>query len=139
MIGILGFAAIWGVAQWRRLRRGAFWGLWVGWWAGLLALTYPVWQAERALDASGTLRLPGPFVGGDFVGWVVLGVLVSMVMAYRLLLGHLRSRIAVQDEAVPVAAGAFSEAELGRYARHITLREIGGAGQRALKNARVLV
>src|SRR5205085_12264919 len=29
--------------------------------------------------------------------------------------------------------------ELERYARHIVLREIGGPGQAALKNARVLV
>jgi adenylyltransferase/sulfurtransferase len=33
----------------------------------------------------------------------------------------------------------LSDAELDRYARHIVLREIGGAGQVALKNARVLV
>ncbi|NHX27223.1 molybdopterin-synthase adenylyltransferase MoeB, partial [Escherichia coli] len=35
--------------------------------------------------------------------------------------------------------GTFSEAELERYARHIVLREVGGPGQKALKNARVLV
>src|ERR1700742_4605554 len=29
--------------------------------------------------------------------------------------------------------------ELERYARHIVLREVGGPGQQALKNARVLV
>lgn len=33
----------------------------------------------------------------------------------------------------------FSEDELERYARHIALREIGGAGQARLKRARVLV
>ncbi|MCA1198897.1 molybdopterin-synthase adenylyltransferase MoeB [Sphingomonas sp. R647] len=33
----------------------------------------------------------------------------------------------------------FSDAELERYARHIVLPEIGGAGQAALKAARVLV
>lgn len=33
----------------------------------------------------------------------------------------------------------FSEAELGRYARHIVLRELGGPGQKRLKQARVLV
>ena len=35
--------------------------------------------------------------------------------------------------------GAFSDAELDRYARHIVLREVGGMGQRRLKEARVLV
>jgi molybdopterin/thiamine biosynthesis adenylyltransferase len=34
---------------------------------------------------------------------------------------------------------AFSQAELERYARHIILPEVGGAGQQALKKARVLV
>ncbi|KQM93120.1 molybdopterin biosynthesis protein MoeB [Sphingomonas sp. Leaf22] len=33
----------------------------------------------------------------------------------------------------------FSDAELDRYARHLVLREIGGAGQAALKAARVVV
>ncbi|GAA0596699.1 molybdopterin-synthase adenylyltransferase MoeB [Paenochrobactrum glaciei] len=33
----------------------------------------------------------------------------------------------------------FSELELERYARHIIMREIGGAGQQKLKKARVLV
>ena len=33
----------------------------------------------------------------------------------------------------------FGAAELDRYARHIVLREIGGPGQKALKEARVLV
>lgn len=39
----------------------------------------------------------------------------------------------------PMQTGAFSERELGRYARHIVLREIGGPGQKRLKQARVLV
>ena len=33
----------------------------------------------------------------------------------------------------------LSPEELERYARHIVLREVGGPGQAALKNARVLV
>ncbi|MFD1034573.1 HesA/MoeB/ThiF family protein [Sphingomonas hankookensis] len=34
---------------------------------------------------------------------------------------------------------SFSDAELDRYARHLVLREVGGAGQAALKAARVVV
>jgi molybdopterin/thiamine biosynthesis adenylyltransferase len=34
---------------------------------------------------------------------------------------------------------SFSDAEIERYARHLVLREIGGAGQQALKAARVLI
>ena len=33
----------------------------------------------------------------------------------------------------------LSPAELERYARHIVMQEIGGAGQQKLKKARVLV
>ncbi len=36
-------------------------------------------------------------------------------------------------------SSSFSAQELNRYARHIMLREIGGPGQKRLKNARVLV
>jgi len=39
----------------------------------------------------------------------------------------------------PEDAGPFTSTELDRYARHIVLREIGGAGQKALKDAKVLV
>ncbi|HRK43186.1 MAG TPA: HesA/MoeB/ThiF family protein, partial [Gemmobacter sp.] len=51
-------------------------------------------------------------------------------------LGWLRAR--APQASVPEAA-AFSEAELGRYSRHMLLREIGGPGQQRLKQARVLV
>lgn len=61
-------------------------------------------------------------------------------LARRILLKTIRARA---PEAVPAAspepAGRFSGAELDRYARHILLREIGGPGQKKLKNARVLV
>ena len=33
--------------------------------------------------------------------------------------------------------GLFAPSELERYARHIVLREIGGPGQKALKQAKV--
>ena len=39
----------------------------------------------------------------------------------------------------PPRAASFSETELDRYARHIVLREIGGPGQKALRDAKVLV
>lgn len=38
-----------------------------------------------------------------------------------------------------MSGSPFSPTELERYARHIIMREIGGAGQQKLKNARVLV
>lgn len=74
--------------------------------------------------------------GGSVVPWLMLGGIVALVLAYRAGLRWLRAR------AVPVAEAApqtFKETELNRYARHIVLREIGGKGQKRLKNARVLV
>lgn len=46
---------------------------------------------------------------------------------------------APEPEPEPQPEPTYSETELDRYARHIMLREIGGPGQKALKQARVLV
>ncbi len=82
--------------------------------------------------------------GGSLTEWLVIGVGVGLILAYRAGLGRLRARAAAveaaRDLAAPVVqSGPFSAEELERYARHITLRDIGGAGQRALKEASVLV
>lgn len=76
--------------------------------------------------------------------WLILGGVAVLIMAYRFALQRLRMRAeaaeAARDEASPRAPqGPFSAEELERYARHITLPDIGGAGQLALKNAKVLV
>jgi molybdopterin/thiamine biosynthesis adenylyltransferase len=70
-------------------------------------------------------------------GWVVLGGIAAMVFGYRAVLGLLRERHGKPK--VEEVGGAFRAAELDRYSRHILLREIGGPGQRRLKDARVLV
>ncbi|MEZ5777887.1 MAG: molybdopterin-synthase adenylyltransferase MoeB [Paracoccaceae bacterium] len=76
-------------------------------------------------------------LGGDLRAWGALGIGVGVVLGYRALLGMVRARA----REAPAAQGGsgFSEAELDRYARHIVLREIGGMGQRKLKEAKVLV
>lgn len=73
--------------------------------------------------------------------WLILGGMVALVLAYRYGLGILRDRAntAQQSASPEQRAGAFTETELNRYARHIILREVGGAGQKRLKDARVLV
>ncbi|MCC5971905.1 MAG: HesA/MoeB/ThiF family protein [Pararhodobacter sp.] len=78
--------------------------------------------------------------GGDARPWMVLAGVLAMVLGYRAGLGALRRR-AVGRDAVPGSAPApvFSDTELNRYARHMILREVGGPGQRKLKEARVLV
>jgi molybdopterin/thiamine biosynthesis adenylyltransferase len=77
-------------------------------------------------------------IGGSLPGWLGLGAVAVLVLAYRALLARLRAR-AVEPVQATLRPGSFSEAELDRYARHIMLREIGGPGQKKLKAARVLV
>lgn len=74
--------------------------------------------------------------GGDPRPWGVLALVVLMVWGYRRLLTRLRARA---PDVAPTTQPLFSEAELTRYARHLMLREVGGPGQKALKQARVLV
>jgi molybdopterin-synthase adenylyltransferase len=133
MIGLLGFAAVLIAGRMMGLPRWLVWWLLGMWWLVLMALTFPVWQAREVAV------LPAPFVGGDFVGWFVLAVLVGIVVGYRTLLRRIRARMEPPIAAPKVPSSALSEAEIARYARHITLREIGGPGQKALKGASVLV
>lgn len=73
--------------------------------------------------------------------WLLLVVAVAAAWGYGLALGRVRAEAARRQrpEAPRPPPGAFSPAELQRYARHITLREIGGPGQNRLRAARVLV
>jgi len=82
--------------------------------------------------------------GGSADPWLILGGGVALVLAYRVLLGRLRGRAASleaeREATLPSrASGPFTDEELERYARHITLPDIGGGGQLALKQAKVLV
>lgn len=74
--------------------------------------------------------------------WLMLGGFGTIAALYgRLVLG-LRRRADTRRPEAAIAArpsGAFSETELDRYARHIVLREIGGPGQKRMKQARILV
>ncbi|MFM2390707.1 MAG: molybdopterin-synthase adenylyltransferase MoeB [Pseudomonadota bacterium] len=141
MIGLLGFAGLFFASRSNAIPRWLFWWLVVMWWVALLAFTLPVLLEERRIDPSGAMRLPAPFVGGDFLGWLTLGVLAGIIMAYRVVLRRIRARhvapVAATQPALPT--GALQPDEITRYARHITLREIGGPGQKALKGASVLV
>jgi molybdopterin/thiamine biosynthesis adenylyltransferase len=77
--------------------------------------------------------------GGTPALWLLIAGLAGLVYGYRALLMRVKARA---GPGVPVEAPrseTFSESELERYARHIVLREIGGAGQTRLRNARILV
>lgn len=77
--------------------------------------------------------------GGSAAPWLLLTGFVVLAFAYGWVLRYLRNRAAPAGETTSQPAGTFSETELNRYARHIVLREVGGSGQKALKNAKVLV
>ncbi|CUH54338.1 HesA/MoeB/ThiF family protein [Shimia marina] len=80
--------------------------------------------------------------GGSLAMWLLLGGAVALVLAYSSMLQRLRRRAdanqAVQGQE-DNAQALFSDTELNRYARHIVLREVGGLGQKKLKDAKVLV
>ena len=104
---------------------------WRAFWAGILAL----WVA--GMLASGLLPPDHPFhrqVGSDWRAWALPLLLVAAALVYRAGLARLKSRIpAPQTTEFP--KGPFTPEELTRYARHILLREVGGPGQRRLKEA----
>jgi len=74
--------------------------------------------------------------------WLILGGFGGLALLYAQLVKALRRKAEVQAdkrESQGLALPVFSGAELDRYARHIVLRELGGPGQKKLKQARVLV
>ncbi|MEJ6399070.1 HesA/MoeB/ThiF family protein [Yoonia sp. 208BN28-4] len=79
--------------------------------------------------------------GGDARLWALVLAAAGFVWIYRQFLGAVKGRIAAHDapDPAPAQKGSFSDTELNRYARHIVLREVGGTGQKALKDAKVLV
>ncbi|NNE53338.1 MAG: HesA/MoeB/ThiF family protein [Sulfitobacter sp.] len=106
----------------------------------LLGLLYvAVLAIQITLPENNPLRLA---TGGSAALWLIFGGFVALLLGYRAVLFRLRQRVRGDDTAsvtAPQKGSAFSETELNRYARHIVLREIGGAGQKALKEAKVLV
>ncbi|RVV96730.1 HesA/MoeB/ThiF family protein [Mesobaculum littorinae] len=125
-------AVLWGVGAVLGTPRRTRWTM-----IGLLYLA--VLFAHAVLPEGHPLRTT---LGGSLAEWLVLGGLVALVWVYRRGLAVLKSRVA-RDAGAPETEAAgparFREGELPRYARHIALREIGGSGQTALKQARVLV
>ena len=79
--------------------------------------------------------------GGSAAPWAILLAFGALIWGYLQVLERLRQRVDPPPAplSAPTDAGPFSDTELNRYARHIALREVGGAGQKALKNAKVLV
>lgn len=103
---------------------------------GLLFVS--VLAIQIALPAGHPLR---EGTGGSPALWLLFGAFVLIAWLYARGLFWLRARTNPVSASPPPPPpdAPFGEVELERYARHLTLREIGGPGQRALKDARVLV
>ncbi len=126
MILVFGLAAgLWGLGWAMRVPHRLRWSMIGVLWLGVVLV-------NLVLPEGNPLRVA---TGGDARVWVVLAAVAGVVLGYRALLGRLRAKVVPAS----VKAGAFSDSELDRYARHILLREIGGPGQRRLKDAKVLV
>jgi molybdopterin-synthase adenylyltransferase len=127
MIGIFGFVALF--MGRRFLPPPLVAGLAVAWWGLLVAVQSPLFPQPNSA---------GAILGGTLVAWLLVAMFAVPVLGYRIGLQALRRKVTAKS---PVAApsAAFQPVELERYARHIMLREIGGAGQRRLKDASVLV
>lgn len=77
--------------------------------------------------------------GGDVRLWALLIGFAVIIAAYRWLLTKLKAKAKAEESTAPLQTGTFSETEINRYARHMIMREIGGLGQKKLKEAKVLV
>ena len=104
--------------------------------AGLLAILFvAVIGIQFTFPPAHPLRVA---TGGSAALWLILAGFGAVFLGYRQVLTKLRRR-AETPKATVEKKGTFSDTELNRYARHVVLRAVGGAGQKAPKNARVLV
>lgn len=128
MVGAMA-AALWGIGMAMGAPKRARWSM-------IALLMAAVAIIQLALPAEHTLRQA---TGGDIRLWAVVFGLGAIAFGYRALLQRLKAKVAKQAPSNPEAKGSFSDSELDRYARHIILREVGGQGQKKLRNAKVLV
>ncbi len=108
-------------------------------WIMVAVLLSAVIIAQLVLPEGNPLR---EATGGSAAIWLIVAVIGLLIWTYSRGIVWLRGRTGADDKQTetPMAKqGSFSETELNRYARHIILREVGGVGQKALKNAKVLV
>ena len=124
-------AVLWGIGAFMGTPRRMRWTMIAVLWIGVVVI-------HLTLPAGAPLRLS---TGGSAAPWLLLGGFAALILTYRTLLNRLRIRAdgSATDPGLPSQNGPFSDTELDRYARHIVLREVGGTGQRKLKDARVLV
>jgi molybdopterin/thiamine biosynthesis adenylyltransferase len=105
-------------------------------WILIAAFLVAVIAVHLVLPIAHPLRLG---LGETAAPWLFILGIAGLVWGYRWVLHRLRTQALVKEETVALDAPIFSETELNRYARHIVMREMGGAGQKALKQAKILV
>lgn len=121
---------LWGIGAMMGTPRRMRWTMIAILWVGVVVI-------HLTLPASAQLRLA---TGETAAPWLLLGGFVALILVYRAMLARLRRRVDDDPSDMTVGQdGPFSTTELERYARHIVLREVGGTGQRKLKDAKVLV
>ena len=121
--------ALWGIGAMMQAPRRVRWTM-----IGVLYLA--VLLVQFLLPADNPLRVA---TGGSRPEWVLVGIAAVVFVVYRRGLRWLRARAQANAPQPAEQPGAFTPTELERYARHIVLREVGGPGQKKLKDARVLV
>ena len=95
----------------------------------LVAQTPPICAAANELEQTSP----------EFGLWAALLLCAVVLALYWIFIRWLRRRVVREQPEAPAAGDGFSPDELERYARHIVLREIGGAGQQRIRNSRVMV
>ncbi|PUB18569.1 HesA/MoeB/ThiF family protein [Yoonia sediminilitoris] len=128
MVGAMA-AVLWGIGIAMKAPYHARWTM-----MGILLVAVMI--IHVALPDGHPLRMA---TGGDARLWGLLIAFGFMVWGYRKFLGGLRRQVAAKAAPAPASSDRFSTTELDRYARHIMLREVGGPGQKAMRDAKVLV
>lgn len=105
-----------------------------------IALLFVVGMAAHFVlpSESGLRRL----FGREWGEWALVGIAIGGLWGGQAWISWLREKArdrSPSDGEEILSKPAFSDVEIDRYARHLFLREIGGAGQKRLKNAKVLV
>ena len=76
---------------------------------------------------------------GGWAPWATISFIFGAAFLFRLFISDLRNKSNEIYFADVQEADEFSNHELERYSRHIILRELGGLGQRRIKDSKVLI
>ena len=76
---------------------------------------------------------------GGWAPWATISFIFGVTFLFRLFISALRNKSNKINFTDVQAADEFSNHELERYSRHILLKELGGLGQRRIKDSKVLI